>query len=81
MPQLTETQKIREQKFYDLLSRFCPRFYRPLWLVRLFSDILPGTCPFERTIFYKDRLILFVPQLCVLNPFYYAIMDFRLKDY
>jgi hypothetical protein len=48
-----------------------------------FKDLiekLPKKCPFERQIWFKDKLIMFVPALCHLNPFYTQLMELKLKS-
>lgn len=48
-------------------------------LARLFCLTIPARCPFEREIKLGDRILLRIPTLCKLNPFYEQIIGLRFK--
>lgn len=41
---------------------------------------LPQKCPFERQVWWKDTLVVFVPALCHFNPFFTQLMELKLKS-
>ncbi len=42
-------------------------------------QLIPAQCPFERKIYFRGRLIAYIPPLCKLNPFYRQFILLRLK--
>ena len=48
-----------------------------------FKDIvekLPQKCPFERQVWCKNTLVLFIPALCHFNPFYTQLIELKLQS-
>jgi hypothetical protein len=41
--------------------------------------LIPARCPFERKIYVFDRLLVHIPPLCKLNPFYEQLITLRFK--
>ncbi|WP_416673929.1 Mo-dependent nitrogenase C-terminal domain-containing protein [Egbenema bharatensis] len=41
--------------------------------------LIPARCPFEHKIYLFDRLLLDIPPLCKLNPFYEQLIMLRCK--
>jgi hypothetical protein len=74
--QFTQSQKERIIKFSEL--RF-PQIGGPLWLLSLLDAILPQSCPFHKAYWVRGWLILYIPVLCRLNPFYDALYEHRTK--
>ncbi|MEC4817946.1 MAG: Mo-dependent nitrogenase C-terminal domain-containing protein, partial [Scytonema sp. PMC 1069.18] len=70
---------------------FANRLLRPMqnWLdnqeirnpkvARFLCKIIPSQCPFERNIKLFNRLVIHIPPLCKLNPFYYQLISLRLR--
>ena len=48
-------------------------------VAHLLSKLIPGRCPFERTIELFGYRILHIPPLCKLNPFYEPLMGLRFR--
>jgi hypothetical protein len=40
---------------------------------------IPAKCPFERAVWWRDRLVLYIPPLCPLNPFSTQLYELRIK--
>jgi hypothetical protein len=47
---------------------------------RTFCQLIPGRCPFERTITLFDRTLFSIPPLCKLNPFYEQVVGLRFRS-
>lgn len=45
----------------------------------LFCRFIPAQCPFERDIRCFGRILLHIPPLCKLNPFYEQLVELRFK--
>lgn len=76
MRALTDKQIARLKAFYKL-SKKMPKLNEPRWLVRMLSRALPDYCIFARQSFICDKLWLFIPELCSLNPWFDAINNYR----
>lgn len=73
----------------SLARRFTP--LRPLrhWLesikiedpqlARRLCQLIPAQCPFEREITVRGRVIVRIPPLCKLNPFYQELVYLRFQ--
>lgn len=48
-------------------------------LAQVWVDRIPAKCPFERAVWWGDRLILYIPPLCPLNPFSTQLYSIRIK--
>ncbi|MBW4422687.1 MAG: Mo-dependent nitrogenase C-terminal domain-containing protein [Myxacorys californica WJT36-NPBG1] len=44
-----------------------------------FCRLIPSQCPFERNICYFGRVLLHIPPMCKLNPFYEQLVGLRFK--
>jgi hypothetical protein len=40
---------------------------------------IPAKCPFERAVWWGDRLVLYIPPLCPLNPLSTQLYELRIK--
>lgn len=49
-------------------------------IARFVCRVVPARCPFARNIRFGDRVILSIPPLCKLNPFYDQIIEIRFKS-
>lgn len=52
------------------------------WTVELaqrWVESIPPRCPFERQLWLKDSLVLYIPPLCPLNPFSTQLYSIRLE--
>ncbi|TAD76412.1 MAG: hypothetical protein EA001_12260 [Oscillatoriales cyanobacterium] len=45
----------------------------------LIYRLIPGRCPFEREVRLFGRLLLRIPPLCKLNPFYDQLVALRFR--
>jgi hypothetical protein len=77
----TPKQLERIENFSKLTNTIIPQIGAPKQFIIFLSKILPDYCIFERTIYIGSTLVLYVPQLCRLNPFFEAIMQYRLSTY
>lgn len=54
------------------LPKFSLPFLRPKqWnkeIAEKWANSIPYKCPFERQLWFKETLILYIPPLCSLNP-------------
>ena len=41
--------------------------------------LIPSQCPFERDIRFFGRVLLHIPPICKLNPFYEQLVSLRFK--
>lgn len=48
-------------------------------MARFLCRLIPSQCPFERDIRFFDHVLLHIPPLCKLNPFYEQLMGLRFK--
>ena len=46
---------------------------------RLFANLIPGQCPFERDIQLFGRKVAHIPPLCKLNPLYEELVSLRFR--
>jgi hypothetical protein len=44
-----------------------------------FCRLIPSQCPFERDIRCFGRVLLHIPPMCKLNPFYEQLVGLRFK--
>ncbi len=44
-----------------------------------FCRLIPAQCPFERDIRFFGRVLLHIPPMCKLNPFYEQLVSLRFK--
>lgn len=49
-------------------------------MARLICKVIPARCPFAREIRVFDRLVVSIPPLCKLNPFYDQMIEIRFKS-
>jgi hypothetical protein len=67
----------------DSLPKFSLPFLEPkVWNVELaqkWIKAIPSKCPFERQLWWRERLVLYIPPLCPLNPFSAQLYAIRLK--
>jgi hypothetical protein len=70
-------------KLIDLLPRCYLPFLEPKrWtpeLAKKWINAIPSKCPFERQIWIKNVLVLYIPPLCSLNPLSTQLYSIRLK--
>ncbi len=45
----------------------------------LLCKAIPASCPFEREIKFFNRILVHIPPLCKLNPFYEQVVNLRFK--
>jgi Mo-dependent nitrogenase C-terminus. len=48
-------------------------------LARKWVNSIPPKCPFERQLWWGDRLVLYIPPLCPLNPFSTQLYEIRIE--
>lgn len=76
MNKFTDCQKKRISCFYSMCDKI-PNLKGNTLILSTLSKILPEACPFQKAYWFRGRLIVFIPSLCQLNPFYGAILDYR----
>jgi hypothetical protein len=80
-------KKARPPKWWGRLVENLPRLYVPAlypstWTeekAKWWVEFIPSKCPFERQLWYGDRLVLYVPPLCPLNPLSSQLYEIRLQ--
>lgn len=46
---------------------------------RILCRLIPASCPFERDLKILGRILLHIPPLCQLNPFYEQFVSLRFR--
>lgn len=49
-------------------------------IARLICSVIPAQCPFAREIKFGNQVLLTIPPLCKLNPFYEQLMMLRWRS-
>lgn len=66
-----------------MLPKFDLPWLEPdVWTVELaerWVRSIPAKCPFERTVYWRNRLILYIPPLCPLNPLSTQLYRIRIR--
>jgi hypothetical protein len=80
-------KKARAPKWWGFFLELIPKF-RVTWLgpkvwtpelAQKWIKAVPSKCPFERQIWWGDRLLLYIPPLCPLNPLSSQLYEIRLE--
>lgn len=78
-----KTTSYKESGSFDILSplrRWLDQIQiTSATLAHLICQLIPCTCPFERTITFFGRTLLNIPPLCKLNPFYDQFVGLRFR--
>ena len=78
MPDLTAIN--REITVLNLMRQYLKSIRIHNYIVaRLLYQSIPACCPFEREVKLFNRIIVRIPPLCKLNPFYKQIVELRFK--
>lgn len=70
------SRKVRPPAWWVKFTASLPKFDLPgiepdVWTVELAEKwvaAIPAKCPFERSAYWRGRLVLYIPPLCPLNP-------------
>ena len=73
---MTPTRRARPPAWWGRLTALLPQFDLPgiepdTWTVELaerWVAAIPAKCPFERAVWWRGMLVLYIPALCSLNP-------------
>lgn len=68
------------KKWNSLVSKLIPQI-NPAWakpLVKFLARKLPDHCTFNKSLWVKGVLVVYIPTLCNLNPLFEAILDEKL---
>jgi hypothetical protein len=84
---MRKTKRARPPAWWIKLVSSLPKFSLPLlepkvWtqeLAQAWVDWIPAKCPFERAVWWHDRLVLYIPPLCPINPFSTQLYTIRSK--
>lgn len=79
--QFTKNQLARLDTYYALCECIIPQWSAPLWLLEALDRLLPNICTFNKAFWIGDTLVLYVPILCGFNPFYKALLQYRIDKY
>jgi len=82
-----EGKRARAPKWWNKAVQTLPKFSLPflepkVWtqeLAQAWIDRIPAKCPFERAVWWRGRLVLYVPPLCPLNPISTQLYRIRLQ--
>ncbi len=70
-------------RFAEALPKiFVPALVPKSWtpeLARKWIERVPSKCPFERQLWWGEKLVLYVPPLCPLNPLSTQLYSIRLE--
>lgn len=80
-------RRARAPKWWGRVASYVPRLYLPAlhpteWtpsLARKWINSVPPKCPFERQLWWGDRLVLYIPPLCPFNPFSTQLYEIRIE--
>ncbi|MDJ0693761.1 MAG: Mo-dependent nitrogenase C-terminal domain-containing protein [Mastigocoleus sp. MO_167.B18] len=48
-------------------------------LAHRLCNLIPSTCPFEREIKLLPQVVIYIPPLCKINPFYEELVSLRFR--
>ncbi|MGL4568282.1 MAG: Mo-dependent nitrogenase C-terminal domain-containing protein [Fusobacteriaceae bacterium] len=74
---MSKAQYHRADRFDEVVEKYFPQWDCPLFILKILDRILPSYCVFQKTIFIGDILVLYIPSLCKLNPFYLRLLEYR----
>jgi len=74
MTKLTLKQRKNIQNWEEMVKKL-PKFNKPMFLIRFLARIMPDHCIFRRQVYWRGYLIVFIPTLCGLNPWFDAIIE------
>jgi len=80
-------KKARPPAWWGRMVDSLPKLSSPLlepksWtpeLARRWVDAIPAKCPFERAVWWRGMLVLYIPPLCPFNPFSTQLYSLRIK--
>jgi hypothetical protein len=80
-------KRARAPRWWGVLAESLPKLYLPAlkpktWtpeLAEKWVKRIPAKCPFERQLWLGDRLLVYVPPLCPLNPLSSQLYSIRLE--
>jgi hypothetical protein len=83
---MEKKQRAHEPEWWRNLMSHYPQFstsvlthlYEYKWF-RKFLRELSVKCPFERQIWFKNTLVVYIPALCKFNPFYTQLIHLKVK--
>lgn len=78
---LTINQQKALADWHNWLDANWPAFSAPIWWLNIMDRLLPSYCIFQRCITIRGKLICFIPSLCQLNPWYEALLEYRINEY
>lgn len=73
---MTNVRRVRPPAWWGRLTALLPKFDLPgiepdVWtvdLARKWVASIPAKCPFERAVWWRGVLVVYIPALCSLNP-------------
>lgn len=80
-------RRVRAPRWWGAFCDLLPQIYLPglapeAWTIDLaqaWVRRIPSKCPFERQLWFKDTLLLYIPPLCPLNPVSKQLYEIRLE--
>lgn len=80
-------KRARAPRWWGIMVDLLPRLTIPAlkpktWTRELaegWIDRIPSKCPFERQLWYGERLIMYVPPLCPFNPVSRQLYEIRIE--
>jgi hypothetical protein len=84
---INKLKKARTPMWWGKAMESLPKFSLPFlepkeWtpeLARRWVDAIPAKCPFERAVWWRGMLVLYIPPLCPFNPFSTQLYSLRIK--
>lgn len=81
------TRRVRPPAWWGQFTGKLPKFYLPgltprQWtseLARKWVDAIPAKCPFERAVWWRGVLVVYIPALCPLNPISTQLYRIRIE--
>ncbi len=80
-------KKARGPRWWGVMTESLPKFNLPLLRPKTWTrekaeqwiDLIPAKCPFERQLWWRNVLVLYIPPLCGLNPLSRQLYEIRLE--
>jgi hypothetical protein len=84
---MVKNKRVRPPTWWNRLTESLPKFNLPglepkTWTVELAEKwvrAIPAKCPFERAVWFRGTLVLYIPPLCPLNPFSTQLYRLRIE--
>jgi hypothetical protein len=86
-PKSSTGKRAHAPRWWGVIIDFLPQLtisllHPKVWtreLAERWIDSIPAKCPFERQLWYGNKLIMYIPPLCPFNPLSKQLYSIRLE--